>query len=109
MGSDGYTFKYAVHRERVMWQPDSTVVFSGPSPENATPESTHVPLPPQEQESTEIYGNSIVHYPMGASSILSESILLSRGGARRLEVVRMPSRKPKLELKSTRTLGEKEG
>ena len=41
----------------------SSLNSAGASPENATPESTHIPLPPQELEPTEIYANSIVHNP----------------------------------------------
>ena len=94
----GYTLNCALHRERTMWQPglDGNVIIPQlilVESRDATPESMHILLPPHELGSTEIYANSIVNPPLGTSSMSSESTLLSRGGTRHLDMVRMPSEK----------------
>ena len=71
----GYTFNcaYALHRERAMWQPSSTVMLlsintSGAGPGDAAPERKHIPLPPHDLWSTGIRAKSIV-YPLNGRSV----------------------------------------
>ena len=82
----------AIHLDGVVVIPQLSLVES-------RDRHAHILLPPHELGSTEIYANSITHSPSGTCSMSSESTLLSRGGTRRLGMVRMPSGKASGKLK----------